>query len=250
MPAKQTPKTETKPVETKTVEQKTKGRTSPAVVASPTPAPVVQASPVVTETPVVEKKRTPRGKAAAQAAAPVVEQAQQEVTDEQSVAETKERVVPTPDTVHAEFSELITELEQQIAQLRDSSDKGSVKYLRGVLRRVKSLQSSSARVLRRKQPTKRVNNNSGFLKPVQISAEIAKFTNLDPASLHSRVDVTKRVCDYIKDHNLQNPEDKRQIMADASLSKILGYDSKKDQPLTYYRIQSLLKDHFVSSKKE
>ncbi len=245
MPAKQSPKTETK-TETKTAPAKSRVAAATPVVEQvvTAAAPAVATAPAVTE----KKRQTRKTEAAPVEQAPVAQAAAETVaTEEQEQA--KEKVVPTPETVHADFAELITELEQQIAQLRDSSDKGSVKYLRGVLRRVKNLQSSCSRVLRRKQPTKRVNNNSGFLKPVQISPEIAKFTSLDPASLHSRVDVTKRVCDYIKQHNLQNPEDKRQIVADPALSKILGYDAKKDQPLTYYRIQTLLKNHFVKDQQ-
>jgi len=146
----------------------------------------------------------------------------------------------------ADFAELISLLDTEVNRLRDSSDKNSgVKFLRAVTRRVKVLQAASARVMKQKQPSARKNNNSGFLKPVPISAEIAKFTGLHADQLHSRVEVTKYLCQYIKEHNLQNPADKRQIVADPALSKILNYDSKKeDKPLTYYRLQSLLKNHF------
>jgi chromatin remodeling complex protein RSC6 len=230
-----------------------------AIAPTKTKATKTVAAPVQEETvadvPVQEAPTRKRGgRKAAAPSEPSEKEVDHPAIDIQASDEpaTKERVTPTSESVHTDFSELITELEQQIAQLRDSSDKtGSAKYLRGILRRVKTLQSSCSRVMRRRQPTKRVNNNSGFLKPVQISPEIAKFTGLEHSSLHSRVDVTKRVCDYIKEKNLQNPEDKRQIIADPALAKILGYDVKKaDKPLTYYHIQTLLKDHFVSSKKE
>ena len=90
------------------------------------------------------------------------------------------------------------------------------------------------------------NSNSGFLKPVQISKEMAKFTGWDASQLKSRVDVTKFLCNYIKENDLQNPKDRRQILADSKLSKLLKYDSKKEtNPLTYFRIQSCLKEHFI-----
>jgi chromatin remodeling complex protein RSC6 len=98
----------------------------------------------------------------------------------------------------------------------------------------------------RVKSTRKNNTNSGFLKPVKISKEMAKFTGWEANELRSRVDVTKMICDYIKKNNLQNPSDRRQIMADTKLSKLLNYDSKKDtEPLTYYRIQSFMKPHFV-----
>jgi chromatin remodeling complex protein RSC6 len=77
---------------------------------------------------------------------------------------------------------------------------------------------------------------------------MAKFTGWDPTELKSRVDVTKFICAYVKDHNLQNPEDRRQILADPKLTKLLKYDVKKEgNPLTYFRIQTSLKNHFPKS---
>ena len=183
--------------------------------------------------------------------APVAADADQQVAAGDDSA-AKERVAPTPESVHTDFAELVTILDQQITQLRDSSDKtGSVKFLRAILRRVKTLQSNSARVMKRRQPTKRANNNSGFLKPVVISPEIAKFTGLNPDALHSRVDVTKFLCKYIRDKDLQKEGDKRQINPDPALSKLLGYDTKKaEQPLTYFHMQSLLKSHFRSGEEK
>ena len=180
------------------------------------------------------------------APAPVVD-----VVEPTEEAETKTRVVPTRESVMTEFAELVNVLEAEVARVRDSTDKNSgVKFLRGVTRRIKALQTSTARVVKQKQPSARKNNNSGFLKPVQISESIAKFTGLPADQLHSRVEVTKHLCQYIKEKNLQNPADKRQIVADPALSKILGYDAKKDdKPLTYYRLQSLLKNnnHFPAT---
>ena len=90
------------------------------------------------------------------------------------------------------------------------------------------------------------NTNSGFLKPVQISSDMAKFTGWDPNELKSRVQVTKYLCNYIRENNLQNPNDKRQIIPDNKLSKLIKYDSKKEtEPLRYYSLQRFLKPHFM-----
>jgi len=231
----------------------TSTKTTTAAVAK-TVEPVAEPAKTVEVPKTAEPEQAARKRRAATKVAPVAEVVAEPVAEVAATTEEsqKERAAPpTVESVQTEFSELVTVLEQQIAQLRDSADKtGSLKFLRGVLRRAKSLQTNSARVMRRKQSVKRVNNtNSGFLKPVKISADIAKFTGLNPSELHSRVDVTKFLCGYIKDHNLQNPEDKRQIVADPALSKLLGYDAKKaGVPLTYYRIQSLLKPHFIAEK--
>ena len=225
------------PRPTKSTQKSTESAT---VVA---PAPVV--APVAA-TPAKKSVRSSKKEEEVVAPAPVVD-----VVEPTEEAETKTRVVPTRESVMTEFAELVNVLEAEVSRLRDSTDKNSgVKFLRGVTRRIKALQTSTARVVKQKQPSARKNNNSGFLKPVQISESIAKFTGLPADQLHSRVEVTKHLCQYIKEKNLQNPADKRQIVADPALSKILGYDAKKDdKPLTYYRIQSYIKPHFVKDEK-
>jgi upstream activation factor subunit UAF30 len=163
----------------------------------------------------------------------------------------KKRRHPTKDTVSEDFNELVACIDEEIQRLRQSSGKTKgVKFLRTLNKRVKTLRTHSNRVMKQKHKTNRKNNtNSGFLKPVQISKEMAKFTGWDSSELRSRVDVTKYICKYIRDNNLQNPEDRRQILADKKLSKLLDYDSTSDdKPLTYYRIQSYMKRHFTNPK--
>lgn len=164
----------------------------------------------------------------------------------------KNKRVPTRETLNDEFDDLLSLIDEEIQHLRESSGKSKgVKFLRSIGKRVKFLRSHTARVMKQKQKTNRKNNsNSGFLKPVQISKEMAKFTGWDPSQLRSRVDVTKYICKYIRDNNLQNPDDRRQIVADKKLAKLLDYDSSSaDKPLTYYRIQSYMKKHFTNPSK-
>lgn len=172
--------------------------------------------------------------------------------DSDEVVETKTRRQPTRESVVESFDELVASIESEIARLRETPQtktKG-VKFLRSLGKRVKSLRGQTTRVMKQRVRTNRKNNNnSGFLKPVQISKEMAKFTGWDPELLRSRVDVTKYVCNYIRENNLQNPTDRRQILADSKLSKLLSYDAKKaTEPLTYYRIQTHLKPHFIKSE--
>ena len=142
-------------------------------------------------------------------------------------------------------------VETEILTLRDSASKTKgVKFLRTLNKRLKSLKAQVARIKQRSS-TKVVSTNSnsansGFLKPVKISSDMAKFTGWDPSELKSRVDVTKFLCNYIRENNLQNPNDKRQIIPDVKLSKLIKYDSKKEaEPLRYYSLQKFLKPHFT-----
>uniref|UniRef100_A0A6C0EK53 DM2 domain-containing protein n=1 Tax=viral metagenome TaxID=1070528 RepID=A0A6C0EK53_9ZZZZ len=172
-----------------------------------------------------------------------------ETTTESAVETKKKRHVPTKESVEQEFDELVTSIEEEIARLRESTAKSKgVKFLRTVNKKVKTLRAHTLRVTKQRKRTGRKNNsNSGFLKPVGISEELAKFTGWDPSKLRSRVDVTKFICAYIKEKKLQNPENGREIRVetDPKLQKLLKYDKKKDdKPLTYYSLQTYLKPHF------
>jgi DNA topoisomerase-1 len=54
----------------------------------------------------------------------------------------------------------------------------------------------------------------------------------------SRPEVTKKVWDYIKAHNLQDPKDKRTIVPDGPLSKVLGKD-----PINMMKLAGKLSPH-------
>ena len=166
--------------------------------------------------------------------------------------ETRKRTVPTKESVSTEFDELISFIEEEISRIRESQVKSKgVKFLRCIGKRIKMIRGHAFRVLKEKKKTNRKNNtNSGFLKPVNISKDMALFTGWDQNELKSRVDVTKYICNYIRDNNLQNPQDRRQIIVDTKLSKLLDFDPNVEkEPLTYYRIQSYIKKHFSNPVK-
>jgi chromatin remodeling complex protein RSC6 len=62
------------------------------------------------------------------------------------------------------------------------------------------------------------------------------------------VDVTRALCKYVKDEDLQNPANKRVILPDTKLKKLLKFDPKKEgKDLTYYMIQSHIQHHFIKT---
>lgn len=61
--------------------------------------------------------------------------------------------------------------------------------------------------------------NSAFMKPMTVSADLAAVVGSGPMP---RSEVVKKIWVYIKDKNLQNPKNKRNIMADESLKKVFG----------------------------
>ena len=161
----------------------------------------------------------------------------------------KLRKAVSRDSVLEEFDSLLSVLDAEIEVLRKTPKCGGVKFLRTVVKQVKLIRANSARVMKKKTKTERKNpSNSGFLKPVNISSEMAKFTGWNPTEPRSRVEVTKYICDYIKENNLQNPDDRRQIRPDPKLQKLLGLKGKEDHGLKYYSLQTHLKRHFVKQE--
>jgi upstream activation factor subunit UAF30 len=176
----------------------------------------------------------------------------EESKEEQQSPEKRRREV-TRETLDHDFDELLKLLTEETESLRSSDSKSrsvGVKLLRQVVKRVKSLRSDTLRVSKQRNRSSRpVNTSSGFMKPVKISKEMAKFTGWNPDELKSRVSITKALCQYIKENDLQNPEDRRQIVPDSKLAKLLDYDQKRDgKPLTYYYLQQKIQPHFSSDK--
>jgi chromatin remodeling complex protein RSC6 len=56
-------------------------------------------------------------------------------------------------------------------------------------------------------------------KPVQLSSELEEVIGKGPMP---RSQVTSKVWEYIKKHDLQKPSDKRTIVPDAKLGNVIG----------------------------
>jgi len=223
-----------KPVVKKTVSKKTtKSEVAPPVVQDVAPTVHVKASKKTSDKDV--KKDDPSDKKA------------------------RSRRVVTRDSLEEDFTLLQKRIEDEIEKLRGSSEKvKGVKFLRSLNKLVKVIHSDSLRVLKIKPKTNRVRSStSGFMKPVGITPAMATFTGWDASKLCSRVDVTKFICKYIRENNLQNSEDRRQILVDDKLKTLLNYDpatpptdkkTGKPAPLTYFRLQQYIQPHFVKTE--
>ena len=61
--------------------------------------------------------------------------------------------------------------------------------------------------------------NAAFMKPLNVSAELAAVVGKGPMP---RSEVVKKLWVYIKGKNLQDPKNKRNINADAALKKVFA----------------------------
>src|SRR4051794_30707818 len=63
--------------------------------------------------------------------------------------------------------------------------------------------------------------NPALMRPLQPSNELAAVVGSDPLP---RPEVVSKIWGYIKRNNLQNPQNKREIMADDKLRPVFGKD--------------------------
>ncbi len=78
--------------------------------------------------------------------------------------------------------------------------------------------------------------NSALSKPLSVSADLAEVVGKGPMP---RTEVVKKIWVYIKKHNLQNPKNKRNILADAKLLKVFG--GKKE--VSMFEMTKLVSKH-------
>jgi len=75
-----------------------------------------------------------------------------------------------------------------------------------------------------------------FMKPMQPDEALAAVVGSTPIP---RTEVTKKIWDYIRSNNLQDPKDKRTIKADAKLKPVFnGKDS-----VTMFEMTKLVNGH-------
>ena len=80
---------------------------------------------------------------------------------------------------------------------------------------------------------------TAFMKPFKPSPALAVIVGSGPLP---RTEVTKRIWDYIKAHNLQNPANKRNILCDGPLRAVMDKDE-----VTMFEMTGLVGKHLGPS---
>jgi upstream activation factor subunit UAF30 len=135
---------------------------------------------------------------------------------------------------------LQAEIEKMLELIKKESEGGSLnpKSCSALTKQVENIKKYTAY----KKQVKKVGQNSGLKKPIKISKEMCKFAGWKFGEEHSRVDVTSAICEYIRENNLQNPENRREILLDDTLKSLLEY---KEEKITYPHIQKYINIHFL-----
>ena len=148
---------------------------------------------------------------------------------------------PTRDSVLTSVDTILTTIDTEIDRLRSSNLRG-IMFLKSVRKKIRVLEKDAGRVMVDK-PRKPVVKNTGINKPVPISTEFAVFAGLNPELPHPRPTCNAIVHQYIADNDLQNPDDRRIILPDETLSELLDYDPDMGV-LNYSTLQTYLKHHY------
>lgn len=156
-------------------------------------------------------------------------------------AETVSAVVEAPQQSALEvanndaFAALLTRLSEVVSTVRALQNE--VRTLqKGVHKERKDLSKRSNR---------RRNNKprapSGFAKPTYLSQTLCDFLNVPLGTMMARTEVTKRLTNYIKENNCQNPENKKIIIMNDTLTGLL---QPGDEEVTFFNLQKFMKVHF------
>jgi chromatin remodeling complex protein RSC6 len=78
--------------------------------------------------------------------------------------------------------------------------------------------------------------SAAFMKPVQPDEKLAAVVGSEPAS---RPEITKKLWEYIRSHNLQDPQQKTYIKADENLKQV--FDGK--DRVTMFEMTKLVFGH-------
>ena len=78
--------------------------------------------------------------------------------------------------------------------------------------------------------------NAAFMKPMKVSSELAAVVGEGPMP---RSEVTKKIWAYIKEHGLQDSQNKRNINADDKLKAVFGGKSQ----VSMFEMTKLVSQH-------
>jgi len=118
--------------------------------------------------------------------------------------------------------------------------KGAVKAEKTSAVKKTSAKKTSTKETKKEAP-KKAKSSTGAKQPAQkLSPSLAEIVGTDSLS---RPQVVKKLWEYIREHDLQNPENKQMINSDKKLAALFG----TSEPVSMFKMNALLKPHFLHS---
>lgn len=188
---------------------------------------------------------TPAKPAASKAAPEAPTKTKAAAVPEKKAVEKTEVVKPVAPVVEgAEVAEVspLVKLEEKVAAV--------VALLKEVTAELKVAKKENERMRKIVERTeskraKARSNPNGFAKPAKVTDDLCDFLAIPKGTLISRTDVTRKINDYIKAHSLNKPENRRFILPDTKLRKILG--TKDQEEISYFQLQKYISRSFVKA---
>jgi hypothetical protein len=228
----------------KVAQKKVVKSTAAAAPVAAAPAPVAQAAaPVQAAAPKKAAAKKSEAAAPVAAAAPVqaavpapVSQAASSVAATEATTETA--AVSPHDTLETLANDMI-KMAKSLLETARQAKKEHAKQVK------KAEQGGKKR--RAKSDGESTHSNSVFLQPSKISPALAKFCGVSADTQLSRTEATRKIAAYIKEKDLQNPENRREIRADATLTALFSLTA--EDKLNYFNLQRYIKPHFIKEAK-
>jgi hypothetical protein len=170
--------------------------------------------------------------------APVVSAATATVAATAATAATPETTPPVVEVADNVLSNIIDKVNSLSAAIKDIQTN-----LKVLSKEYDKQQKIIEKAQKKRQNAK--NSPSGFAKPNKISDELCDFIGVPHGTEKSRTDITRLINAYVKEHNLNKPENKRFILPDAKLKKILNVGDSEE--INYFILQKLISHHFPAS---
>jgi upstream activation factor subunit UAF30 len=134
----------------------------------------------------------------------------------------------------------LNEMNQQITEMKEMFgllEKRAKKLSHAVEMAIKKEQKNETKAKKERKPC-------GFAVSSKVTPEMCEFMGRAEGELISRIEITKFLNKYIKEKDLENPENRQNIIPDEKLWKILGEEARNEK-ITHFTIQKYLNKHFI-----
>ena len=185
------------------------------------------------------------------AAPPVPPTTTLDVTTSTTTTSTSVSKKPTQEEIFEATMKRISENFDTLINEVDAIAKSSKAFVSHLKKNKKATEKEVTQLFKRTRESKKSRKPrkpSGFAKPCLVSDDLCEFLGKPKGTEMARTAVTTFITNYIKDNNLQNPENKKQIICDKALKKIISIEPGEG-PLTYFNIQRFMKHHYKTSSE-